>query len=893
MAGFMAGFGTTLSNLIEEDRKYYRDSAAKRRDYIQTYGTRAVVERENQANAAMGTANYLISNGIPQEDVRYVLDTSGVQGIAQLKATLDSRDDLTKDEKAQLVKKAKDYVAKNPEEDLNTVVKRAYGLYQSESNPVKRERSMFSAMMGLDSRMMEDDVLDDMYINGMSGRDIYRIMGSAGPAAGAPIDLNLPVKAPSSQRLGLAANTLKDKFDYAIETKLNQAIANGDVKTREELEKIKERGIDGMADLAKKYPDLGLFEAAHSIELEQAGLITRNTVGLGGFVAEYKTWLGDKQDDETMTKAADDKKKDTTPTITTPTTTTTETYKFKTKEEFNTAASKGAIPPNAQVEIGDMPAQTFTAPKDYVYTPAKDIEPVVTTPTSPVAPGLDPALSPTRPGVDLKDGTVEQYRTYEGMYNALMSLPEDQRSDYVDSFALLEDVPSIAEAVNDLMEASPAIADSLGGYVYGGLGYGTSLVGEGLANAYAFITGDTAKAAKRRTMSRASREEAKKIMADGIVSHLQKLADDNNVSGAFSKERAAQVRQGVLNNKPFVDGVIDKLYEDGVLTKDETNPMVKMIESFVDGSEAPAPEEAPDYAAAAQRAPDHVVKLGDQVTKMWRDLSEAITGYQKVAQDARRAKNSVKPIFEKVANMSDEEKEARTQEIINYVEERKANQRAESERETIEAFDRQFIADWKNMPASVKTIVLGSKPKKQGMTEEETIRDLDRQFIKDWEGMPVQNKVIIRDVLYGKRVEEFTDEENKRLNEMREAHPEWFIDTLLDSLDVPTPSEVDTTFKSRTDFGPGIMSRMKPTEPKNVDLEGAPKIGDVEFENMLSRVHGGSSKIVEDFRKKITAGLKAADVTRLIKSTQGLPKTKSRDTLLVSLFDLRDALNKR
>ena len=49
MAGFMAGFGTTLSQLIEEDRKYYRDAAAKRRDYIQTYGTRAVTEREDKA----------------------------------------------------------------------------------------------------------------------------------------------------------------------------------------------------------------------------------------------------------------------------------------------------------------------------------------------------------------------------------------------------------------------------------------------------------------------------------------------------------------------------------------------------------------------------------------------------------------------------------------------------------------------------------------------------------------------------------------------------------------------------------------------------------------------------------------------------------------------------
>ena len=856
-AGFMAGFGTQLSQLIEDDRKYYREAAAKRRDYLQTYGTRAVAETEKAANTAMGTMNYLITNGIPKEDVRYVLDTSGVQGIAQLKATLDSRDDLTKEEKTQLVKKAKDYVVKNPDEDLNTVVKRAYGLYKSESNPVKRERSLFASMLGLDAKMMEDDVLDDMYINGMSGRDIYRIMGSAGPQAGAPLDLNVPTKAPSPQNLSFAASSLKDKFEYAIDTKINQAIANGDVATREELEKIKERGVDGMADLAKKYEDLGLFEAAHRMELEQPGLITRN-IGLGNFSTEYKTWLGDKQDDATMKGAEDGKKKETPPTITTPiittpTTTTTETYKFKTKEEFNTAASKGAIPPNAQVEIGDMPAQTFTAPKDYVYTPAKDVEPE----PKAKAPGLAERFS--------------------GRYNLDTSKADKAR----------------AQAQNTIEEVGP-ILSSVGDFIDKGLGYGVggfndlvSTVTSGIGVALDFVGAETL-ADGAFTAAYDMAEGAEGMRKYGFFDNAVKSVQRGDYVESEWIESAADF---ITQNMPEQPGLPTK--EDIIKGKGKGEAIRKYLSDAYTHLKGKAIPDDETLSAAAQRAPDHVVKLGEQATKMWRDLSEAITGYQKVAQDARRAKNSVNPIFEKVANMSDEEKEARTQEIINYVEERKANQRAESERKTIEAFDRQFIADWKNMPASVKTIVLGSKPKKQGMTEEETIRDLDRQFIKDWEGMPVQNKVIIRDVLYGKRVEEFTEEENKRLNEMREAHPEWFIDTLLDSLDVPAPSQVDTTYPSRPDFGPGIMSRMKPSELKEVDLEGAPKIGDVAFENMLERVHGGSSKIVEDFRKKITAGLKASDVTRLIKTTQGLPKTKSRDTLLMSLYDLRDALNKR
>ena len=219
-AGFMAGFGTKFSELIEEDRKYYRDRAAKRQEYLQTYGTRAVADREGKANAALGVANYLITNGISKDDVRYVVDTSGVQGLAQLKATIDSRTDLTADEKSSLVKKAKDYVAENPDEDLNTVVKRAYGLYKSSDNPVKRERSLFGSILGLDSRMMEDEVMDDLYINGYTGRDVYRIMGSAGPTPGSPLDLDLPLKPLSSQVQRNIALMITDKFESSVDAQL-------------------------------------------------------------------------------------------------------------------------------------------------------------------------------------------------------------------------------------------------------------------------------------------------------------------------------------------------------------------------------------------------------------------------------------------------------------------------------------------------------------------------------------------------------------------------------------------------------------------------------------------------------------------------------------------------
>ena len=371
MAGFMAGFGTKFSELIEEDRKYYRDRAAKRQEYLQTYGTRAVADREGKANAALGVANYLITNGISKEDVRYVVDTSGVQGLAQLKATIDSRTDLTADEKSSLVKKAKDYVAENPDEDLNTVVKRAYGLYKSSDNPVKRERSLFGSILGLDSRMMEDEVMDDLYINGYTGRDIYRIMGSAGPRAGAALQLDLPTKplSPTAQKLyadvmldqmeaGIDARVLKLKTEYNKEGSDKMSLQ----KQIDALETLKGRGYDGIATYAKLDPSI--FEYAKALNEDTPGSIVNNGF-LYGFESAFNDYF-----EETRTKVktkgstdddlglptgpvGDDLQPKPEPKVMT----------FKTAEEFNKAVEAGEVAAGQQVQIGNGSVSTFTPPE--------------------------------------------------------------------------------------------------------------------------------------------------------------------------------------------------------------------------------------------------------------------------------------------------------------------------------------------------------------------------------------------------------------------------------------------------------------------------------------------------------------------------------------------------
>jgi len=221
-AGFMAGFGTTLSELIEKDREYYRAKAEKRKDYLQTYGTKAVVDIESKANDALSVANRLQNFGFSKEFVTGITTKSGVRGMYDFADQVLKRTDLTPADIKELETSAVDFVNSNPEEDLETVINRAYGLYKSESDPVKRKTGMLGAMLGLDARALEDEIINADYYGGYSGQDLIRIAASSGPKAGKPLGIKLPPKPISPSELNIVNNALSTQFDSSISRQMDE-----------------------------------------------------------------------------------------------------------------------------------------------------------------------------------------------------------------------------------------------------------------------------------------------------------------------------------------------------------------------------------------------------------------------------------------------------------------------------------------------------------------------------------------------------------------------------------------------------------------------------------------------------------------------------------------------
>jgi hypothetical protein len=847
MAGFMAGFGTTLSQLIEEDRKYYRDAAAKRRDYIQTYGTRAVTDRENKANAAKGVFNYLISNDISEEDARYVLNTSGVQGLAQLKATIDSRTDLTADERSKLVKKAKDYVDENPDEDINSVLKRAYGLYKSTDNPVKRERSMFASMLGLDSRMMEDEVLDDLYINGYTGRDIYRIMGSAEAQTGTALDLDLPSKPPSPTVLNNTAKFLESQFDTSIDSRISsieQQMLKADPDStdykdlnteRTKLENLKAKGLLALGQYAAAY-DPALFDFARAQEEALPGSITRNSY-LFEFLPAYQTHFEEGKDEAKVAAAGTREALGTPPGAGDGTGATPEpsnkVMEFATADEFNKAAAAGEIPSGAAVQIGDGQVQTFNLPDEKPKT-------------------VDLGDMSGAPGFRERDDIPEAVKTTQA-YNPKPELTLEDRinAKREATTQVAGAISDVAEDVNSKLQAFDNTLDVAAGNAMLGI----------------------------------------RAKANTVLGALAQVSGNDELADSFyrvSVEAEDGTRKGVSFDKGLVDGLNQVLDDLGVPDYSKVKDMPEAVNQYVDDPNIEGRDLDADLGVGYEPATTRLFSTMDRLKRLRLAINEAP---EEVTPEA---------VLEAVAK-PDLGMEDRIRDDA-----------------------RQFLQDEKSFPQPLPNIVIDDLEdgivsivqqliKKRQAPTERDVKALKARLKSSQYRGPISDKTL---------KEKLEDIYNFYTQEAPEYNPRTVgtvgfqdlgLRSTADDVRYPRSESPDAQTRTREPLGdtrtdpdatlPTSMAveqmttRGKKATPSGLmsppSSGAAPKLGQAEFGELIDRVHG-SSKAAEAFNNKVSSGkVTAADVTRLIKATRKLPKTTSKDKLLDSLFDLRDALNNR
>jgi len=306
-----------MSKLIEDDREYYRAKAEKRKDYLQTYGTKAVVDIESKANDALSVANRLQNFGFSKEFVTGITTKSGVRGMYDFAEQVLKRTDLTPADIKELETSAVDFVNSNPEEDLETVINRAYGLYKSESDPVKRKTGMLGAMLGLDARALEDEVINADYYGGYSGQDLIRIAASSGPKAGKPLGIKLPPKPLSATEYGSVNQVVNSTFDSSLARhidELGQLVLQGGPEVQAAQKRLDE--LKAIQTIAKSDPNAAMTTYLRSYDTKgeflsylqglEGGLgrISNNFLLGKDLTATFKALSGDQRDNDIQTITA-------------------------------------------------------------------------------------------------------------------------------------------------------------------------------------------------------------------------------------------------------------------------------------------------------------------------------------------------------------------------------------------------------------------------------------------------------------------------------------------------------------------------------------------------------------------------------------------------------------
>lgn len=188
---FATGFFSTAADRITARKEYIRDKRAKDRDYLMTYGTQAVKKTEEEANKAITIGKLLEGRGMTQENINFVVDTSGPQGLAILYNTIKDfkPNELSTKQLNEYVKMAEDYRPSGTTYD--DMIRKSFGLYKNgvTDNPEKNEERGIWSFLGLDANAA-DSSMTDSYIGGYSGYDLKRIMSTSAPSLKGPLPVD-------------------------------------------------------------------------------------------------------------------------------------------------------------------------------------------------------------------------------------------------------------------------------------------------------------------------------------------------------------------------------------------------------------------------------------------------------------------------------------------------------------------------------------------------------------------------------------------------------------------------------------------------------------------------------------------------------------------------------
>jgi len=237
---FATGFFNSSKNFLDTQAAYITNKRAKDRDFLMTYGVQAVTGAKTKVNNIINIGMELEGMGLKPENINYLVETSGPAGLESLYSRVKGMtpSQLSASEFNKMVEKADDYKSSGQTYQQN--IERTFGLYKNAAtdDPAENEKASFWSSFGFDPNA-SDRALDEMYIDGYSGRDIKRIMGTAPSGMQAPLSVDfsrLPTQYSETAYIRMAQYSNTQSLAKA------QTVLDGIAKTGNELSALELAG---------------------------------------------------------------------------------------------------------------------------------------------------------------------------------------------------------------------------------------------------------------------------------------------------------------------------------------------------------------------------------------------------------------------------------------------------------------------------------------------------------------------------------------------------------------------------------------------------------------------------------------------------------------------------
>ena len=300
---FAAGMAEEGADIMDEKRKYIRERRQANRDWLDTYGKKIVAERQDSVNSVLNMSNYIIGRGVDKTFVDYLYQNGGVPAISNTYNAIKDDTSISGQDVQSFIGDIGTYTS--PDTPLSERIKEGFGFYSRAERPEDQEEKNFMASLGGgfgllfgDETEIADRDLDDVSIEGMTGRDVKAMAGlPSTPQAPGIVEFDysaLPASQASVQEKRALASEIESTLETLVEDKIDKLrtgdTASGilpDTRSQQKLQNLLDS--KDYAGIGRLYPDLlqPAVNAAKRFENQYPGSMTDNALLEQSFADYY------------------------------------------------------------------------------------------------------------------------------------------------------------------------------------------------------------------------------------------------------------------------------------------------------------------------------------------------------------------------------------------------------------------------------------------------------------------------------------------------------------------------------------------------------------------------------------------------------------------------------